>query len=358
MESHWITQLTTERHQVGYALIDEALNIVDYNSALPQWAMTPQESWHNTPVTEMFPELFGSEETLQQMVLDDPTYLLPVVHRQLENGNEVYIRLEIERTTNFSVHYILTVTDITHHITQEQAVQQQRNELKLLTGQVSYLNDQLAYVLKRFVPEKVAENIIRTQKLPQPGGEMRANATLLFADMRNFTGAVESLSPEGTLDLLNQYLTVLAEPIWEYDGSVIQIVGDMIMASFNVPSSQPDHALRAIKAAWDMKDRIETFIEQGANNLAPLRFGYGIHTGIVTAGYLGVKERYRYAVVSDATNVAFHLCSRALGGQVILSQTTLNELKQNQVAVSLLGEAQLKRRKEALPIYQLDEILI
>ena len=129
------------------------------------------------------------------------------------------------------------------------------------------------------------------------------------------------------------------------------------MVAFNVPDDQPDHPLRAARAALDMRDSLERFIAEDQPDIMPvLRFGFGLHTGTVVAGYLGAEDRYTYAAIGDATNVAFHICSQAAGGQIIISQATL-DLLGDQVKVKPLDAFPLKRRRATLAMYELEGLV-
>lgn len=215
-------------------------------------------------------------------------------------------------------------------------------------------NEQLAYLLEHFVPEKVAQRLITDRSCPKPGGEEQRMATILFADVCNFTAVAEAIGPDRVLDVLNAYLRVINKVVHQYEGSVIQYVGDLVMITFNVPEDQPDHIMRSVQTALEMRNDLEHFAlqNQTAPNLPVMRFGFGVHTGPVLTGYLGAENRYVYAAVGDTTNVAFHICSRATAGQIIISQAVLDQLE-GQIETVSLGTFPLKRRREAMPIYEL-----
>lgn len=341
------------QQRMGYLLIDHDLYIGQYNAVLKKWLDVDDNDLQNQKLTDLFPELYGIEDSFwgtEQNIGD--VIEIARTNRLTEDGRDCYFDIQIEVIDHTHFRYFVTVLDVTKQALQEQRMRQQWNELQLVSSKLQGANEQLAYLLKRFVPERVANNLIANRQMPTPGGEQRAEATVLFADMRHFTAIAEALSPEETLDILNVYLEVLAESIHKYNGSVIQIVGDMIMATFNVPEEQEDHALRAVYTALDIQKQLAQFTRANAAEIPPAEFGIGIHTGEVIGGYLGVKNRYRYAVVSDTTNVAFHLCSKAAGGQIIISQATLNLLG-NALSVEPLDSVILKNRKQSLPIYEL-----
>ena len=350
--SLWLEKIAFERGQIGYALVDQGLRIVDCNGVFLNWVMNKSEQAIGELVTDAFPELLGMEPSLQGMGPDDPL-LIPRMHRP--EPTNCYFDLQLERYQAEGGSFLLTITDVTHQTLQAQRLQQQRNELHLLSSQLQIASDQLAYLFKHFVPEKVAQKMLQSGQLPRPGGEYRQEATILFADMRNFSAFLENSELEAGLDILNVYFTMIGEIIQEQQGSVIQIVGDMVMAAFNVPQPLPDHARRAAQTALAIVQRLNDYHRQLPAGAINLHFGLGISTGTVLSGYVAIPQRYRYAVFGDTTNVAFHLCSRAAAGQILISQSSYDILGPSQAQP--LGPVQLKKRRVPVFIHELKGLL-
>lgn len=347
-----LEKITLERGQIGYALVDQALRIVDCNGVLANWVMNHGEQPVGGLVTDVFPELLGMELSLQGMGAGDSLFI-PRIHRPQPTNN--YFDLQLEQYHSEAGSFLLTVSDVTSQTLQEQRLQQQRNELHLLSRQLQIANDQLAYLFRHFVPEKVAQKMVQSGQLPRPGGEYRQEATVLFADMRNFSAFLENSELEAGLDILNVYFTMIGEIIQEHQGSIIQIVGDMVMAAFNVPQPLSNHAQRAAQTALAIVQCLSAYHRQAPAGIPALHFGLGISSGIVLSGYVTTPQRYRYAVFGDTTNVAFHLCSRASAGQILISQSSYDLLGPSQVQA--LGPAQLKKRRAPIFIYELKELL-
>src|SRR5208282_711499 len=111
------------------------------------------------------------------------------------------------------------------------------------------------------------------------GGEKR-ELTVLFSDIRGFTSLSERLAPEQLVHLLNDYLTPMTDVVFENGGTLDKYMGDAIMAFFGAPVAQPDHALRACRAACQMLERLETLnVRWAADGLPPIAIGIGINTG-------------------------------------------------------------------------------
>lgn len=308
-----ILSLVDKVYQIGYFIIDPDLVIRAGNRPIARWLELPFESYIGHPITEAFPELIGSETQLLSLSADGDAYRLEEIFRSPLGGEEGYFDLNVLRLEGDRNELMLAAVDVTVKARQEQLLQQQRNEVQLLSAELEIANDRLSYIINRLVPAPVAKTLLRERHLPEPGGSVVREATILFADMRDFTSHAEVYQPADTLEFLNAYLEVVSGAILKFEGSLAQLVGDMVMGVFNVPEIQPDHATRAFRAAIEIQANLRAFIETADSRFPPAAFGIGISTGSVISGYLGFQQRFRYAVVGDATNIAFHLSSLAAG---------------------------------------------
>jgi adenylate cyclase len=185
-------------------------------------------------------------------------------------------------------------------------------------------------------------------------GEMK-RATLLFCDLRNFTGMVESSHPRQIVQILNQYFTQMTRAITDHQGLVLQYVGDEIEAVFGAPVAMDDHPEKAVKAALSMRSHLETLnrtlMDQGYSSLV---HGIGIHSGAVLAGNIGSPEKMSYALVGDTVNTASRLegLTKDHGVDIIISQTTYNLLT-GSYCTEQLPPVTVKGKKEGLIIYRL-----
>ena len=147
------------------------------------------------------------------------------------------------------------------------------------------------------------------------GGTMR-EVTVLFADLRGFTGVSERLPPADVMMFLNQAFDIMIRSIDRNDGFVNKFGGDMVMGVWNAPNDTSDHALKACKAA------VEALREMAEKDIAvkddpEAKFGFGINTGEVVAGNVGSAGRLEYSVIGDPVNVGSRLCGIAGGGEII-----------------------------------------
>lgn len=175
---------------------------------------------------------------------------------------------------------------------------------------------------------------IVTELLKHEGGAAdalagkRAKVTIFYSDIRGFTAMSEKLSPEAVYGQLNEYFEAMCEVIFEYGGYVDKFIGDCIMAVFSAPNPTPDDPRKAVEAALDQQEIIgmlaQRWREQGK---PPLAVGMGINTGHVVMGNLGSQKRMNYTVIGDDVNIAARLYNVAKGGQIIISESTYEEVR-------------------------------
>lgn len=203
------------------------------------------------------------------------------------------------------------------------------------------LRDEQRELISKFATDQVAEDLLTSGFAL--GGKF-IEATALFCDIRSFTTLAEAQPPDQTIELLNDYYTLMMDAIGGEGGIVNQMVGDGLMAIFGAPVERADHAVRAARAALQMVDLIELFnAELRASNRQPIRIGIGIATGQVIAGYTGTMRRATYTCVGDAVNVAARLEShtKVSGDRILINEQTRIQLDES-FAVIDKGEIEIK----------------
>jgi adenylate cyclase len=178
----------------------------------------------------------------------------------------------------------------------------------------------------RYVSPEVAETVL--QKGADLGGEL-VEATVLFADIRNFTGLTERQPPDRVVDILNRYYTRMVNVIVAEGGLVNKFGGDSLLAVFGAPIRSGDHAVRAVRAAARMQAAMRAFnAEQHKLDLPPLAIGIGVATGSMIAGNVGGLERLEYTVIGDPVNLAARLqaLTKELDAPILLSDKAYAQL--------------------------------
>ena len=179
--------------------------------------------------------------------------------------------------------------------------------------------------------------------------------TMLFADLRDFTPWVEASAPRDVVRDLNAYFTEMEAAIRLHGGLVVQYIGDEIEAVFGAPVPLPGHAAMAVRAALEMRRRLEAWnTARRAAGAVPLRHGIGIHTGTVLAGNIGSAERHAYALVGDAVNLASRIqgLTKDAGTDVLVSATTRAQLD-GAFPLIALPAARVKGKSAEVEVYRL-----
>lgn len=188
------------------------------------------------------------------------------------------------------------------------------------------------------------------------GGERR-DITLMFVDIRGFTSMSEAMAASDVTEVVQMYLDHLSRIIFTWDGTVDKYVGDEIMAFWNAPRQQPNHALLAVRCAYDLVNRApelqQRLVDKG---LPPIRWGIGINTGPAVVGNMGSYSRLQYTALGDTVNTAARFCAHAPAFQVLIGQETY-DMCMDYIAVDLVPGVQLKGKSaERFRIYQLTAV--
>ena len=176
--------------------------------------------------------------------------------------------------------------------------------------------------------------------------------TILFADISGFTAFSERKSAKDVFELLNNYLDIAAQAILEEEGTLDKFIGDAVMAMWNSPDPQKDHALRAVRAAQKISERIAATHLKLADPAKHLTFHTGIATGVAMIGNVGTRELFNYTAIGDTVNTAQRIESIAKPGQTLLNKAVY-ELVTDYVIAEELAPIKVKGREEYLTVYDL-----
>lgn len=214
------------------------------------------------------------------------------------------------------------------------------------------LYGQIDLLFRQYMPASVATTLLSDPSQAALGGAVRT-ITVLFADLRGFTSLSERRTPAELVELLNRYFSAATEVVLAQGGTIDKFMGDAMMALFNAPANQPDHALRAARAALAMQEVIAPIVAEAPD--MP-QFGIGLNTGEALVGNIGSEEIRNYTAIGDTVNLASRLQGRAQGGQVLLSASTYAVIEQR-VVVEQLGGLRLKGKQDLVETYVLKGIL-
>ena len=212
------------------------------------------------------------------------------------------------------------------------------------------LRDQQRELISKFATAEVAEELLTTGF--ELGGKF-VDATAMFSDIRSFTSIAEAQTPADTIELLNDYYTLMFEAIGGHGGVVNQMVGDGLMAIFGAPVPAADHAERAVLAALEMLEMVELFnSEQSARQKVQIQIGVGIASGRVIAGFTGTQTRATYTCVGDTVNLAARLeaQTKVLGHPILIDENTQAGLN-GKIRSAELEPVRLQGKSQAVRVF-------
>jgi adenylate cyclase len=212
------------------------------------------------------------------------------------------------------------------------------------------LRDQQRELISKFATKEVAEDLL-TSGFALGGKHVEVSA--MFCDIRSFTTITEAREPAETIELLNDYYTLMMDAIEGEGGIVNQMVGDGLMAIFGAPLPREDHRRSAVLAARQMIELIRLFNdEQAARNRVQIEIGVGVASGQVVAGYTGTQQRATYTCVGDTVNVAARLeaHTKVVNRPILIAEETRRGLDEA-IAVEPQGELVVKGKTEPVTVY-------
>jgi adenylate cyclase len=203
--------------------------------------------------------------------------------------------------------------------TMTQQLKDSYEKLVELNKELERRNDFIRKTFGRYTSDEIVEALLDMPDGLKLGGEKR-EVTILMSDLRGFTALAERLEPTEVVALLNNYLSVMVEPIHESGGTIDEIIGDAILVLFGAPLVMDDAALRAVRCALGMQKAMSEVNEHSLHRGWPeIEMGIGLHTGEVVVGNIGSTKRSKYGVVGRTVNLTARIESFTVGGQILVS---------------------------------------
>jgi adenylate cyclase len=242
------------------------------------------------------------------------------------------------------------------------------NDLDLLTALANYaavaverarLNQKIVAEEKkrerlgRFLSPQVTARILATSESQGValGVPEVKDVSVLFADIVGFTTMSEQMSPAAVALLLNDYLSRMTDVIFKYEGTLDKYIGDGVMAVFGAPLDMQDHALRAIKTALEMRERLDEFNAERKDG-PTLKIRIGINSGKAVAGEIGSVNKKEYTVLGDTVNTASRLESSVAKPMMIVIGENTREVAREHFELRSLGKATLKGKERGVEVYE------
>jgi class 3 adenylate cyclase len=213
---------------------------------------------------------------------------------------------------------------------------------------IAALHAQVDRLFHQYLSPDVAAALLAEPSRSELGGEL-VEASVLFVDLQGFTAYSERTSPDRVVRLLNEYFETIVPIVFEEGGTVVQFAGDALMAIFNAPVRQPDHAVHAARAALALQAAVGSI---AADDPTRPRFRAGVNTGPVVVGNIGGQQMRNFTAIGDTTNLAARLQTFAEPGQVVIGEPTY-ALIRSIARVRPLGTPALKGKLEPIAAYEL-----
>jgi class 3 adenylate cyclase len=194
--------------------------------------------------------------------------------------------------------------------------------------------------LTRFLSPKVSD-LIMSGDADDPLKTRRREITVVFVDLRGFTGFTETAEPEEVMSVLREYHSELGRAIMAYDGTIEHFAGDGVMILFNDPVPVEDHEMQAIRMALLMRESIAALARGWKKRGYALGFGVGIAGGYATIGTIGFEGRLDYGAIGTVTNLAARLCGEAGDGQILISPRIFSKTE-GRIDAETVGDLALK----------------
>jgi class 3 adenylate cyclase len=213
---------------------------------------------------------------------------------------------------------------------------------------IATLHAQVDRLFHQYLSPDVAAALLAEPGRSELGGEL-VEVSVLFVDLQGFTAFAERTSPDAVVGLLNDYFDAVVPIVFEEGGTIVQFAGDALIAIFNAPVRQADHAVHASRAALAIQAAVGSIAAEDAT--LP-RFRAGVNTGPAVVGNIGGREMRNFTAIGDTINLAARLQTFAEAGQVVIGETTYAAIARI-ARVRLLGTPELKGKSDPVAVYQL-----
>lgn len=327
----------------GVVTLNREDKIISFNRAAEQIFRTPVSKALGRPYDQVLPPLEGVDlPVLLKRVRQEET--MPVVR---DVTARVFGRGIVHLTLQFSAlrrgDEVAGVVIVIEDLTEQTRLEMQRRAQEQETQRVRA-------TFEHYVAPSVVKELLADPRRVTLGGK-RQLVTVLFADIHGFTNLAEQLPPEELVKVLNGYLSLAAKTILRYEGTLDKFMGDGVMAIFNAPLPQRDHAWRAALAALMLQREVAAYAAKLPEAVRTY-FRIGVHTGEAVVGNIGARELMNYTAVGDPVNVAKRLQENAEHNQILISRATY-ALIETKVVVRPKETLTVKGRVAPVEVFEL-----
>ncbi|MCR4705825.1 MAG: PAS domain S-box protein [Lachnospiraceae bacterium] len=279
-------------------------------------------------VGKAFAGVFFSDErndAFNQLVLDaiaDPDTVkdafVPYAHDDVIRQIRLLTSLQVVEGEKIGI--IIVISDMTELFELRDAMKAMER-IRALNGKLEERNEILQRTFGRFLSDEIVHELLETPDGLMMGGKKEC-LTIMMSDLRGFTALSERLNPADLLTMLNHYLGEMTRIIQDHRGTIIEFIGDGIMAIFGAPQYFEENAAEAVAAAVEMQREMEKINAWNEENGFPyLKMGIGLNCGDVIVGLIGSEQRTKYGVAGKEVNLAGRIESFTTAGELLISET-------------------------------------
>lgn len=313
------------------------------------------------------------EETLRLAQESPPDLIVLDVNMPGMNGFEVLSHLKTSPSTRDIPVLMLTALNAAEHRVQglengaDDYLTKPYNPRELMeriktrlrqkeqTDALRRQQENIRVTFERFVAPAVVEQLLNAPDQVALGGRLQ-EITVLFADLEGFTSMSERTQPEKLLAILNRYHTLMVNAIRDQAGTIDKFVGDGLMALYNTPLEQTDHALRAVRTALNIRAALAEFHQELEPEFrVPINFG--IHSGTAVVGNVGAPDLMNFTAIGDTVNLGARLQELCSGGRILISEATYI-LLDGRVSSQNIGLLTVKGRETPVRTFEVNGLEI
>jgi PAS domain S-box-containing protein len=324
----------------GIITTDLKKNITLFNHAAETIFGIPVKKVLGRSLSKVLPELGAELENansnaLQQNIIN----LNSTLSSSLPQNSNLYLRLSLSPLRDAHLDTKGT-TIVFEDLTERHQLEAERERIRQTFGRV--------------VAPRVRDRLLADIGNLELDGRKQV-ITVLFADLSGFTSFSEKHDPETVFSVLNSYLSIAAQSILEQEGTLDKFMGDAVLAIWNSPDEQHDHALRAVRAAREIIRRSLMAHSEFPDPEQHLTFRIGITTGEAIIGNVGTTELFNYTAIGDVVNLAQRLQNSAKGGEILIEKTTY-DIVSDHVQTDTLQHITVKGREQIVEAYTIKDI--
>ena len=321
----------------GVITTDVERQVTLFNKAAEEILGIPLEEVIGKPLQDALPEFYAQLEAPTQKALREGAPTLSTdVSPHMELRGDIHLRLSCSPLRDA---YLATkgATIYFEDLTEQHRLEAEQEHIRQTFGRV--------------VAPRVRDRLLADPGNLRLDGDEQI-VTILFADISGFTAYSERTPAEAVFELLNSYLSLAAQTILEEEGTLDKFMGDAVMAMWNSPDPQSDHALRAVRAAQIISQRVAEAHANLPDLSQHLIFHTGIATGVAMIGNVGTRELFNYTAIGDTVNTAQRLEVAARPGQTLINKATY-DLVAKRVIAKALEPVKVKGRTKPVQVYEL-----